>query len=986
MPEVVGPDGQRYQFPEGTSPDVMKQAMAKRYPKPEAPAPQVNQAQSSDPLAGDGVLFENPDRYQGPTQKRESTYNQRVVEGLSDPTVWRDNVSAALSGINNLAYFGADDELANLLGEKTGLNVFSQYEGEQDRLRQERPAVFQGGQMAAGMVPTGLATQATQSAGILRNAATAGATNAAIGAPLGFNDADGPGEDRLQAAQTTALVSGGAGALLGGGGAALSKAFGGVSSREMQAAAAEISALDNATIRPQALKAFNRLLSKSGLSDSDILRLHDTVRNRQASLQGQSASAETRKRTFQHYLEVLADDEGSALYNPQAASNILMTVQERANSAMSGDGSRGIVGAAVKADRASQVPFLQESAQGVAKGTRAGTEKLVKDTRSSLGGQYSEALAPANISQEGQRAALDMIESIRPLMDGPSGLKVQAAAEGVDVDSLINSNPMAALHWMQSAARRKAQSSDPNRTAYQALRNRALPVIEEHVPAYRDLRTSYASNEGLDTAKTFGDRLFGGAQSNMMNNPGLRGQMVDEFNALTPQEQQIALVSIRDQALGKLAGGAEGAPARLSQLNTQNALDFLEQVGQKQFADDIRAISRENQLLSVADAGNPLRQSATFSNAQSRAEAPALYNSRVANAVDNSTPGTMLGEGMLMAFAPHYQGAYAAYRGGRMAAAAGLGTRKKTLEDMTRFLMGRNDTPAAPQNAFNQTPPTSGGAPAQVTNAFAGQDVPITQAPQSVDDPVTNGIPMLANSTVQGGVIGAGAGAMAPADSNEERLRNMAIGGALGAGAGRIDAGRRALPMMQNGPGGGLQRGQTNSAIRDGLREAGGRSRAPVSIETGRPIEPLPDNLRKVVDASTPIPGVKPSSRADVSPSQARGQLRDDLLRQGDDPQQVDQLIELLGDDAVNVLRDSQLGPAVSRGYQSGTSEGGGLALLVGGLGLAGAYAAIKMAMRDSGNSKATPEDVSRAIEQTVPVQGLPTPPSAKPPLNAFAL
>jgi hypothetical protein len=278
-----------------------------------------------------------------------------------------------------------------------------------------------------------------------------------------------------------------------------------------------------------------------------------------------------------------------------------------------------------------------------------------------------------------------------------------------------------------------------------------------------------------------------------------------------------------------------------------------------------------------------------------------------------------------------------------------------------------------PQNAFNQTPPASGGAPAQVTNAFA-------------DDPVTNGIPTLANSTVQGGVIGAGAGAMAPADSNEERLRNMAIGGAMGAGAGKIDAGRRALPIMQNGPGGGLQRGQTSSAIRDGLREAGGRSRAPVSIETGRPVEPLPDNLRKVVDASTPIPGVKPSSRTDVSPSQARGQLRDDLLRQGDDPQQVDQLIELLGDDAVNVLRDSQLGPAVSRGYQSGTSEGGGLALLVGGLGVAGAYAAIKMAMRDSGNTKATPEDVSRAIEKTAPVQGLPTPPSAKPPLNAFAL
>ena len=36
---VEGPDGQKYEFPEGTAPDVMKSAMAKRYPKPVAAAP-----------------------------------------------------------------------------------------------------------------------------------------------------------------------------------------------------------------------------------------------------------------------------------------------------------------------------------------------------------------------------------------------------------------------------------------------------------------------------------------------------------------------------------------------------------------------------------------------------------------------------------------------------------------------------------------------------------------------------------------------------------------------------------------------------------------------------------------------------------------------------------------------------------------------------------------------------------------------------------
>ena len=87
MPEVRGPDGQRYQFPEGTSPEVMRQAMAKRYPKPEA---QVNQIKdplagvSNDPLAGDGQL--NPDPVVSVQNTPEPlNYNQRVMQGLSDP-------------------------------------------------------------------------------------------------------------------------------------------------------------------------------------------------------------------------------------------------------------------------------------------------------------------------------------------------------------------------------------------------------------------------------------------------------------------------------------------------------------------------------------------------------------------------------------------------------------------------------------------------------------------------------------------------------------------------------------------------------------------------------------------------------------------------------------------------------------------------------------------------------------------------------------
>ena len=788
MPEVRGPDGQRYQFPEGTSPEVMRQAMAKRYPKPES---QVNQIRdplagvSDDPLAGDVDLNPAPNVYSGPTPNRpEPNYNQRVMQGLTNPEAWQRNTAAAVSGINNLLYASLDDEIAGFVGDKTGAKPLQNYEAEQDRLRAERPFMFQGGQMIAGLTPTGMATMATGGNSVVKNALAAGSTNAAIGLPHGYNDADAPGQNRLQSGLVNAGIGGVFGAALGGGGAALSKNLDGFTSRELEAAAGDLAPLDGQAIRPQSIAAFNRLLSKSGLSNSDIARLHSEVSNRQSSLKGLPAGAQNRKRAFQHYMEVLAEDEGSALYNPQAAANILMTVQERANNARPGDGSRGIVGAAVKADRASQVPFLEDSAQNVAQGSRIGTGELVESTRKQLRAQYDEVLDPSQISEQGQQAALEMIESIRPLLDGPSGLKVQAAAEGVPIDELIARNPMKALHWIQSAARRKAQSSDPNRGAYAALRSRALPVIENNVPAYRALRKDYASNEGLDKAKTFGDKLFGGANSQAIQNPGMRAELVKDFNSLTDLEKQAALVSIRDKALGRISGGADEAPARLSSMNDRNVLDFLEQIGQKDFADDIRAIGRENQLLSVADAGNPLRQSATFSNAQARAEAPALYQSGVANAVDNSTPGTLLGEGMLMAFAPHYQGAYAAYRGGRLAASMGLGTRKKTLEDMTRFLMSRNDD--LPANALAPRGGPSASTPA-VQNALAPQVAPSVQAPQP--SPVNrNGLGNTTGGAVIGGVSG---GAMAQdldgdgEVSLEERYLQAAGGAVVGAGGGR---------------------------------------------------------------------------------------------------------------------------------------------------------------------------------------------------------
>ena len=311
--------------------------------------------------------------------------------------------------------------------------------------------------------------------------------------------------------------------------------------------------------------------------------------------------------------------------------------------------------------------------------------------------------------------------------------------------SLIESNPLAAAHWMQSAALKRSQNgTDPLATAYGNLRTRLLKEIENSRPEYAQIRREFGEAHQVDDAVKFGDRLFGGSQSTLLNNPGLRDELVESYKSLPPDAQRVADQSIRDALKGRIQGGPEGAPARLTSVTSTAALDFLEQIGRKDIADDLRAIRDENAYFRQIDTKNPVGNSATFSNFEAKANAPAARNSRIANAVDDANPGTMAGEGALMIFAPHYQGAYAGYRLSRMLAKAGFGTRKSTLEDMTRFLMSRRQfaSPGAP-------PPQ-----------------PIAKAQGGSVDTLT--------------ALGAGLGAYGAGDTDGERVLGAAIGGGVG--------------------------------------------------------------------------------------------------------------------------------------------------------------------------------------------------------------
>jgi len=95
--EVQGPDGQRYQFPAGTSPDVMKQAMAKRYPKPMSTTEDVAKSIPSGLVSGAASLFGAPGDVQSigkgqgyakrppPTNKLEAVL-EKLVDWTAPPS------------------------------------------------------------------------------------------------------------------------------------------------------------------------------------------------------------------------------------------------------------------------------------------------------------------------------------------------------------------------------------------------------------------------------------------------------------------------------------------------------------------------------------------------------------------------------------------------------------------------------------------------------------------------------------------------------------------------------------------------------------------------------------------------------------------------------------------------------------------------------------------------------------------------------------
>lgn len=476
---------------------------------------------------------------------------------------------------------------------------------------------------------------------------------------------------------------------------------------QMRAVAEIIDAELAGGLRPQAIAAVHRLLKGSGLTSDDVTTLNREVRNR---LDAGASSGGSRKTVGQLYSEIL-DDPNGPLYKPQASLNIVATLRERRMNSTPGDGSAGVIGSTLRDLRDTQKDFLEESAKNnLGETTRKGVAEQVEAVQNDISAEYERILAAAPAAGPGADTLRTLVKA-----DPSKGsiLRRRAKNAGLSVDDYIDKNPYAAAHWMRSRLSSDARSATGRERGDLLDTVSQLDEVLDGFDAYKATKQSWGTEQGVLNARDFGKSLFGGPNSTKMNDPGLRAELVDRFKALSPREQEVALISIRDAALGRMQGGPKNQQARLTALTSDAAIDFFEQIGAKSFSDDLMLIKDEQGFHNAYD---PSFGPRTAPNQQAISQAPDLYGSTLSNAVraDGQGMGVIPVELAASQFAPGLSGWYAAYRGMKAAANKAFDLRNATKEDMTRFLMSRADPPRT--NAL-ATPPTS--TPAPKVNALA---------------------------------------------------------------------------------------------------------------------------------------------------------------------------------------------------------------------------------------------------------------------------
>jgi hypothetical protein len=776
---VLGPDGQRYQFPEGTDPAVMKQAMAKRYPP--SGAPQAAPPTSASPFLQRGMNMVSGAQATPPRQPaaweagaREYVANmpERERAGILS------SGDAALFNIANTLTAGGLQRAGNQVVPGKNLGDAAMQEGESyyptasvvgRGVAYAAPAGVGGrvANMAAqdlitatgarNLVPKAISegtdalARGTRYLGRLGTMAPTGALQ--VGAYEGI--VEQPVRDFMAGEESTvggrvragvsalanpinygvlpvASAAGRVGKALLTGVAApgdvqravTAGSRGAVPLSEGQFAADAAQILDAqamSAIDPRGFKLVERILRQSGLSDSDIPAVNAKVRE---LLEAAPDAVASRLTIGQVYAKALYD-----LDKTQASENILKVLRERRNVTDVKDRSPSIVGDEVRDLRGSQVDFITQSAESnLGAGKRIDVKNAVAETKKQIGAEYNRVLAEADPTRPEARG-ISMI--VMGDASAPGILKRRAENAGFEsVEAYVAARPDEAGHWLRSSLAKAARGASGREKIELETTVGQLDELLDTNAGYAQARQQYGTEIGVDEARDIGSNFIAAAR-----NQGNLDLLLEQIAALPPRQRDVALLSIRDNLLAPVRGSGEDAPARISQLVSVGTLEGLQRLGPtgKALADDIRAIRDENQFLGQIDSGNPLRQSATFSNADAAANAPDLYSGGIARTL-NAGGGSSLPADIAISaitgtpIAPFTLAKIA--RGGLQSVFA---PGRKSKEAMTQFLMTR------PRNAGGPVPPPAGGPPPQAPRtvgvapamaAPAGAPVP-PQAPAS---------------------------------------------------------------------------------------------------------------------------------------------------------------------------------------------------------------------------------------------------------------
>lgn len=285
-------------------------------------------------------------------------------------------------------------------------------------------------------------------------------------------------------------------------------------------------------------------------------------------------------------------------------------------------------------------------------------------------------------------------------------IRAIADAEMIDLEQMVQQDPRQAAHWLQRAAREKADEAKDkgNRVlakAYGRMRTNLLRPLEKVVPGYNNVRGQFGSVEEIDRSLSIGRRFLSKTER-----PEDLSAFTKELNELSPEARLAALASIRDE-IGVIIGrNGEDTPARINQLTSANALRTLEALGDegKKLADDLRFMRREKRFIE-----NTIYGSDTFRNLKA-SESEALGNTAVTNAL--SGQGGMaqaVGTDALMTMAMEGPAPiFSTLRTVGGAARNLFAPRVETLNDEIRFLMGRKgNVPSVPGPANFSPPPAT---------------------------------------------------------------------------------------------------------------------------------------------------------------------------------------------------------------------------------------------------------------------------------------